>query len=114
VDVIVPNGLNVQRFAALHTFQNLHAENKALINDFIRGHFYGFYDFDLDKTLYFFTAGRREYFNKGVDVFLDGLAQLNDILKREGSDVTVIAFIIMPGETNNCKMTEKKQQNKTK
>lgn len=33
---------------------------KEKINNFIRGHFHGHLDFDLDKTLYFFTAGRFE------------------------------------------------------
>jgi len=66
-----------------------------------RGHFYGNLDFDLDKTLYFFTAGRREYYNKGVDLFLESLAELNHLLKQDKSDVTVVAFIIMPGQTNN-------------
>ena len=55
-DMITPNGLNVQR--DLHEFQNLHAEAKEKINQFVRGHFYGHFDFNLDKTLYFFIAGR--------------------------------------------------------
>lgn len=42
----------------MHEFQNLHAKAKEKIHDFVRGHFYGHYDFDLDKTLYFFIAGR--------------------------------------------------------
>jgi len=66
-----------------------------------QGHFYGYLDFDLDKTLYFFTSGRHEYFNKGVNLFIDSLAQLNESLRREGSDVTIVAFIIMPAPTNN-------------
>lgn len=41
-DVILPNGLNVQKFAALHEFQNRHALAKETINEFIRGHFYGY------------------------------------------------------------------------
>lgn len=40
-DVITPNGLNVVKFAALHEFQNMHAQAKGKINDFIRGHFHG-------------------------------------------------------------------------
>jgi glycogen(starch) synthase len=59
----------------MHEFQNLHARSKAKINDFIRGHFYGHYDFDLDNTLYMFTAGRYEYRNKGVDMFIESLAR---------------------------------------
>ena len=50
VDVITPNGLNIERFTALHTFQNLHARYKDKISNFVRGHFYGYYDFDIDKV----------------------------------------------------------------
>jgi glycogen(starch) synthase len=57
-DVITPNGLNLERFVALHEFQVLHKNNKEKIEEFIRGHFYGNLDFNLDKTLYFFTAVR--------------------------------------------------------
>lgn len=39
------------------------------------------YDFDLDKTLYFFTAGRYEFTNKGCDMFIEALARLNYFLK---------------------------------
>jgi glycogen(starch) synthase len=37
--------------------------------------------FDLDKTLYFFTAGRYEFHNKGGDLFIEALARLNHMLK---------------------------------
>lgn len=36
VDVVLPNGLNVVKFSALHEFQNLHAQNKALIQQFVQ------------------------------------------------------------------------------
>ncbi|CAF1312571.1 unnamed protein product [Adineta steineri] len=100
-DLLTPNGLNVQTFAALHEFQNLHAQNKEKLNAFVRGHFYGHYDFDLDKTLYFFIAGRYEFSNKGADMFIESLARLNHMLKSSGSDVTIVAFMIFPTPTNN-------------
>lgn len=100
-DVITPNGLNVKKFSALHEFQNLHAIYKEKINEFIRGHFYGHLDFDVDRTLYFFIAGRYEFGNKGADVFIEGLARLNHMLKVSGSDKTVVAFLIFPTRTNN-------------
>ncbi|KAK9457921.1 glycogen synthase [Dipodascopsis uninucleata] len=100
-DGVLPNGLNVVKFSAVHEFQNLHAVSKAKINDFIRGHFYGHYDFDLDNTLYFFTAGRYEYRNKGVDMYIESLARLNHRLKTENSNKTVVAFIIMPAATHS-------------
>ncbi|KAF5016599.1 hypothetical protein F66182_11671, partial [Fusarium sp. NRRL 66182] len=55
-DGVLPNGLNVKKFSAMHEFQNLHSQAKEKIHDFVRGHFYGHMDFDLDNTLYLFTA----------------------------------------------------------
>lgn len=98
-DILTPNGLNVTR--DLHEFQNKHAEAKEKINQFVRGHFYGHFDFDLDKTLYMFTAGRYEFGNKGADIFIEALARLNHLLKETKSDKTVVAFLIFPTKTNS-------------
>lgn len=100
-DGVLPNGLNVVKFSAVHEFQNLHAIQKEKINNFVRGHFYGHYDFDLDNTLYFFIAGRYEYRNKGADMFIESLARLNHRLKTSGSKKTVVAFVIMPAATHS-------------
>lgn len=100
-DIVTPNGLSVKKFSALHEFQNLHAIHKEKINNFVRGHFYGHYDFDLDKTIYLFSAGRYEFSNKGVDMFIESLARLNHMLKAAGTDITVIVFLIFPTQTNN-------------
>lgn len=95
-DALVPNGLNVDRFAAPHEFQNLHRESKELIHEFVMGHFFSSYTFDLDRTLYIFTAGRYEYRNKGLDMFIEALYRLNERLKAEADGTTVVAFIISP------------------
>ncbi|SPN97596.1 probable glycogen synthase [Cephalotrichum gorgonifer] len=100
-DGVLPNGLNVTKFAAAHEFQNLHQASKEKLHDFVRGHFYGHLDFDLENTLYFFTAGRYEFRNKGVDMFIESLARLNHRLKESGSKLTVVAFIIMPAPTHH-------------
>ncbi|XP_066964837.1 glycogen [starch] synthase isoform X4 [Macrobrachium rosenbergii] len=113
-DVITPNGLNVKKFSALHEFQNLHALSKEKINDFIRGHFYGHMDFDLDKTLYFFIAGRYEFGNKGADLYIEALARLNHYMKASGTDKTVIAFMIFPAKTNNFNIESLRGQAITK
>lgn len=100
-DGVLPNGLNVVKFQAVHEFQNLHAEKKNKINDFVRGHFYGQLNFSLDNTLYFFIAGRYEYRNKGVDFYIEALARLNHRLQEIGSKMTIVAFIIMPAATRS-------------
>ncbi len=93
-DLLLPNGLNIERFAALHEFQVLHRQYKDRIHEFTLGHFFPTYSFDLDNTLYFFTSGRYEYRNKGLDVTIESLARLNHRLRQQGSPVTVVFFII--------------------
>lgn len=93
-DILLPNGLNIQRFERLHELQNLHAKFKDQIHHFVMGHFFPTYSFDLDRTLYFFTSGRFEYKNKGMDLTVEALARLNHRLREAGSNITVICFLI--------------------
>lgn len=93
-DIVLPNGLNIERFTALHEFQNLHHEYKVKIHQFVMGHFFQNTKFDLDNTIYFFTSGRFEFHNKGFDLTLEALAKLNWMLKQYNSDKTVVMFFI--------------------
>ncbi len=111
-DLILPNGLNIQRFEALHQVQNLHEQIKQQINDFVMGHFFQSYSFDLDKTLYFFTSGRYEYHNKGYDLTLEALARLNYKMQQAGINITVVTFFITrrPFYTINPDVLQNKAQ----
>lgn len=93
-DVILPNGLNIERFAAIHEFQNLHNRYKAELHEFTMGHFFPSYEMDLDKTLYFFTSGRYEYRNKGMDLTIEALARLNFRLKQAQTPIHIVFFLI--------------------
>ena len=93
-DLILPNGINIERFEALHEVQNLHQQYKEKIHEFVQGHFFHNYTFNLDRVLYMFTSGRYEYRNKGYDLTLEALARLNHRLKESGSDRTVVMFFI--------------------
>lgn len=93
-DLVLPNGINIKRFEVLHHVQTLHMEYKEKINEFVRGHFFQSYSFDLDKTIYFFTSGRYEYRNKGYDLTLEALARLNWKMKEANLDRTVVTFFV--------------------
>ncbi len=93
-EVILPNGLNIERFSILHEVQNIHQQFKEEIHQFVIAHFFQHYTFDLDNTLYFFTSGRYEYHNKGFDLTLEALNKLNKKLIEEGIDKTVVMFFI--------------------
>ena len=100
-DLILPNGLNLHKFAAIHEFQNLHRQYKQTINEFVMGNFFPGYTFDLDRTIYLFTSGRYEYRNKGMDLFIESLYRLNERLRPMDDRPTVVAFIITKAATKN-------------
>lgn len=111
-DLILPNGLNIDRFEAQHQIQNQHVNVKEQIHNFVMGHFFQSYPFDLDKTLYFFTSGRYEYHNKGYDLTLEALARLNYKMQQANMDVTVVTFFItkQPFYTINPDVMQSKAQ----
>jgi glycogen(starch) synthase len=102
---VLPNGLNPHHFTALHEFQNLHMQYKERIHEFVMGHFFPSYSFDLDRTLYIFTSGRYEYRNKGMDLFIESLYKLNQRLKSVAKPPTVVAFIVTRAPTKNLNVT---------
>ncbi len=93
-DLMLPNGINHTRFAALHEFQNYHLLFKKKIHEFVMGHFFNNYTFDLDKTLYFFTSGRFEFENKGYDLTLEALSRLNQRMKKAKVDINIVTFFV--------------------
>jgi hypothetical protein len=61
-----------------------------------------------------FSAGRYEYRNKGLDMFIEALARLNYRLQAAGSNVTIVAFIITPAQTHSYTIDSLKGQAVTK
>ncbi len=100
-DYVTPNGLDMARFDLGHDFQTHHAQHKEQIHRFVMGHFFPSYSFDLDRTLYFFNAGRFEPRNKGFDLCLEAMARLNAELRATESDLTVVFFIVTARETRS-------------
>jgi glycogen(starch) synthase len=93
-DLILPNGIDAHRFEAPHELQHLHRAYKERINQFVMGHFFPSYSFDLDRTLYFLISGRYEYRNKGIDMFLEALWRLNNRLRGDPDAPNVVGFIV--------------------
>jgi len=116
LDGVLPNGLNVVKFSAMHEFQNLHAVSKDRIHDFVRGHFYGHYDFDLENTLYFFTAGRYEYRNKGLDMFIESLQRMFIFPqgvyhgRRQSTMDKILIFLCLLSQSKKKNMLEREAQ----
>jgi glycogen(starch) synthase len=100
-ELVTPNGLDIDRFDVGHDFQNLHAQYKEQIHRAVMGHFFPSYAFDLDRTLYFFSAGRFEPRNKGFDLCLEAMARLNHELKAADLGLTVVFFVVTARSTRS-------------
>lgn len=103
-DVLVLNGLDISRFPTYEECAVKHRKNREIIREFVAYYFFPHYKFDLDHTLLFFIVGRYEFKNKGIDIFIKALAKLNEIMKRENSKKTVIAFFWIPREVHGAKL----------
>ncbi|HEX33010.1 MAG TPA: hypothetical protein ENG01_01185, partial [Candidatus Aenigmarchaeota archaeon] len=66
------------------------------LNEFIRAYFTPYYPLNPSLAPIIFTAGRHEFKNKGYDIFIDSLAELNKRLKNN----TVVAFLFIPSKHN--------------
>lgn len=65
-------------------------------------------DFNLDKCLFLFIAGRYEFSNKGADVFLEALARLNYLLRVSlcvGLKDTMCVFVYFVKELQSLSLS---------
>lgn len=95
-DVILPNGLDLDRFPTLVDTSIKHISSRDRLREFIIYHFFPYYQFSLDDNLIFCMTGRPEWRNKGVDLTITALARLNQLLKEKKSTKTVTFFLWMP------------------
>ncbi|MFB6191014.1 MAG: glycogen/starch synthase [Candidatus Nanohaloarchaea archaeon] len=90
-DRILPNGFNVGEFPSLEELSYQHKRKKDEMKEFLRAYFEPYYDVNLqDDPRILFISGRYEFHNKGLDVFIDALAKLNE---QEGEDFFVFFFV---------------------
>lgn len=102
-DIILPNGLNFSRFPTFEETSIKHKLNRDKIREFCEYYFFPYYQFDLEKTLFYFLAGRYEFHDKGIDIYIKSLSELNNALKLENSDETIVAFIFVPANIAQVK-----------
>jgi glycogen(starch) synthase len=91
-DVLLYNGFYTDRFPTFEETSLRHYRSRELLQEFLAYSFFPYYTFDLGKTLIFFTSGRYEFQNKGMDVTVEALAKLNRRLVQEKSERTIVMF----------------------
>ncbi|MDP7181844.1 MAG: glycogen/starch synthase [Candidatus Woesearchaeota archaeon] len=101
--VLLFNGLDMEKFPTFEQASEDHAKQREKIKSFLIPYFFPYYTMDLSNVLMYFIAGRPEFHTKGVDVYIQALAQLNQRMKKEGKKDPVIAFIFVPGNIKNVR-----------
>lgn len=102
-DVILPNGLDLSKFPTFEQASINHRKNRDQIKEFLLYYFFPYYPFDIKDTLIFFLAGRYEFRDKGIDIYIKSLDKLNVKLKKDKSKKTIVAFIWVPGNIRSIK-----------
>ena len=102
-DVLVLNGLEVHKFPTIEETSIRHVTVREKIREFLMYYFFPYYSFDLRHNIIFFILGRYEFRNKGIDIFIKALGQLNALLKEENSGKTVSVFFWIPADHRGLK-----------
>jgi len=92
-DVVTVNGFNLEGFAEPEAVAKTRKKaRKQLINLASR-----FLERDLNptNTLLIATSGRYEFHNKGMDLLIDSLSDIDAQLATSGKDVTVVTFFLV-------------------
>ncbi|MEM2175529.1 MAG: hypothetical protein QXI58_07935, partial [Candidatus Micrarchaeia archaeon] len=96
-DIITINGLDLSKYPSTRTMMVLHEKYREKINEFLSAYFSPYYSLEnMKNNIVFFISGRYEFFNKGVDLFIESLGRLNENMKRNNSKKLVFAFILIP------------------
>jgi len=102
-DILLPNGLDMEKYPSFEDVSIKHRLQRDRIREFILYYFFPYYSFDVKNTLFYFTAARYEFHNKGIDLFIRALGALNEKLKEEKSGKTIIAFFWIPSGIRGIK-----------
>ena len=102
-DVLLPNGLDISKFPTFEEVIIKHKLQRDRIREFMLYYFFPYYTFDPKETLIYFLAGRYEFHDKGIDIYIKALGKLNEKLKQSRSKKTIIAFIWVPANFRNIR-----------
>jgi glycogen synthase len=102
-DILLPNGLDIDHNLTFEDISVSHRLQRDRMREFLLYYFFPYYSFDIRQSLFYFISGRYEFHNKGIDLFIDALKNLNEKLKKDSKSKTIIAFFWVPANVSSIK-----------
>jgi phosphorylase/glycogen(starch) synthase len=94
-DVYLYNGFDNRGLEDPEELVVQYSEANKKLENLVQGYFHDFHDLNSDKSQYLYISGRNEVRNKGCDLVIESLSQLNEELKPKEDSKTVVAFILL-------------------
>ena len=91
--VVTVNGFNLEGFAEAETVARTRRKARKQLVDLASRFLER--KLDPDNTLLVATSGRYEFHNKGIDLLLESLANVDRQLAESGEETTVVAFLLV-------------------
>ncbi len=106
-DVITLNGMDFEEAQAEGKVRDLSGYMRSEIMQLVEACFVPYYQGRYDNAMMCFISGRYEFTNKGFDIFIQAMGQLNERIKKRGrkQDKQVIAFICAPSAVRGPKIS---------
>ena len=101
--VLLPNGLDLDQFPSSEQLAISHRVHRNRMREFLLYYFFPYYTFDIKETLFYFILGRYEFHNKGIDIFIKALGELNKKLREAKSEKTIVTFFWIPSHVAGIK-----------
>lgn len=98
-DLILQNGLDFEKIPPFDELALKQKIQRARIREFASFYFLPYYSLDLQNTLFYFTASRYEFHNKGIDILIQALGLLNKRLKEKKNKKNIIVFFWIPAQS---------------
>ncbi|MEM0379163.1 MAG: glycogen/starch synthase [Nanopusillaceae archaeon] len=87
-DKIIYNSISIEE----KDIKKEYLTSRRWLEEFVLWYFMPYYEIDLKKTIFIYTIGRYEFYNKGIDLIIDLMKYLN----HSNIDKNIILFLFIP------------------
>lgn len=103
-DFVIPNGMNFEQLTKREDLPTIHKSSREKIDRFVETYFNPYYKLEQEKLLVVHISGRYEFHNKGIDVFIEALQEVNNQLKTQNNiSKQILAFFWIPAPISGTK-----------